>query len=81
MVSRAPGASSPRVRRWVLNSSFHDNQEGILGASNPNGHIVIRDSSFVHNGAGDGQSHRVYVGQIASNVSDHAAKGRFSWKF
>ena len=22
-----------------------------------------------------------YVGQIASNVSDHAAKGRFSWKF
>ena len=22
-----------------------------------------------------------YVGQIAGNVSDHAAKGRFSWKF
>jgi subtilase-type serine protease len=22
-----------------------------------------------------------YVGQIASNVQDHAAKGRFSWKF
>jgi len=22
-----------------------------------------------------------YVGQIASNVSDHAAKGKFSWRF
>jgi outer membrane autotransporter protein len=22
-----------------------------------------------------------YAGQIASNVQDHAAKGRFSWKF
>jgi len=22
-----------------------------------------------------------YVGQIASNVQDHAAKGKFSWKF
>jgi hypothetical protein len=22
-----------------------------------------------------------YTGQLASNVSDHAAKGKFSWKF
>ena len=22
-----------------------------------------------------------YVGQIASNVQDHAAKGKFSWRF
>jgi outer membrane autotransporter protein len=22
-----------------------------------------------------------YIGQIASNVQDHAAKGKFSWRF
>jgi hypothetical protein len=50
----------------VLNSYFHDNQEGILAGDNAGVHITIRDSEFAHNGAGDGQSHGVYVGQIAS---------------
>src|SRR5258706_12985181 len=54
----------------VLNSSFHDNQEGILAGDNMASSMVIQNSSFVHNGAGDGQRHGVYVGQIASlNVS------------
>jgi hypothetical protein len=54
----------------VLDSSFHDNQEGILAADNASGNITIQNSSFVHNGAGDGQSHGVYVGQIASLTVD-----------
>lgn len=55
----------------VLNSYFHDNQEGILaGSDDPNGHIVIRNSEFAHNGAGDGQSHGVYVGGVASLLVD-----------
>jgi hypothetical protein len=50
----------------VQNSYFHDNQEGILAGDNPASSMVIQNSSFVHNGAGDGQTHGVYVGQIAS---------------
>ena len=50
----------------VINCSFHDNQEGILAGDNPNSSITVQNSSFVHNGAGDGQSHGLYAGQIAS---------------
>jgi hypothetical protein len=50
----------------VLNSYFHDNQEGILAGDNSSVNVTIQNSSFVHNGAGDGQSHGAYVGQIAS---------------
>jgi hypothetical protein len=54
----------------VINCSFHDNQEGILAGDNPNSRMTVENSSFVHNGAGDGQSHGVYVGQIASLTVD-----------
>ncbi len=49
----------------VTNSYFHDNQDGILAAATPGGVITIDRTEFDHNGAGDGQSHNVYVGQIA----------------
>jgi hypothetical protein len=50
----------------VTNCSFHDNQEGILAGDNMGSSMTVQNSSFVHNGAGDGQSHGLYVGQIAS---------------
>ena len=50
----------------VRNCDFHDNQEAILGGVVPGGQVVIEGSSFDHNGAGDGQSHGVYIGVIDS---------------
>src|SRR5581483_6330922 len=50
----------------VLNSYFHDNQEGILAADNASGAAVIKNSKFVHNGNGvDDQAHGVYLGHVA----------------
>jgi Ca2+-binding RTX toxin-like protein len=51
---------------------FHDNQEGLLSASNPSGSIAINNSEFAHNGvgtpgaAGYGQTHNLYVSQIGT---------------
>lgn len=44
----------------------HDNQNGILANPVAGGAITIRDSEFAHNGAGDGYTHNIYVGAIAS---------------
>jgi hypothetical protein len=54
----------------VVNSYFHDNQDGILGAPNASGNISIQNSTFTHNGAGDGGTHGIYIGQIASLTVD-----------
>ncbi len=45
-----------------------------------NAELVIEDSEFGHNGAGDGQSHNIYVGAIArltmtGSFSHHARRG------
>ena len=45
---------------------FHDNQEGLLGAADPNGSITIDHSEFASNGDGSGSTHNIYVGAIAS---------------
>jgi Ca2+-binding RTX toxin-like protein len=50
----------------VTNSYFHDNQNGILGGAVAGGVITIDHSEFDHNGAGDGQSHNIYIGKIAT---------------
>jgi hypothetical protein len=50
----------------VTNSYFHDNQDGILGAPFDGGVVNIDHSEFDHNGAGDGQSHNIYIGKIAT---------------
>ena len=49
----------------VRDSYFHDNQNGILAASNLAGTITIERSEFARNGAGDGQTHGVYVNGLA----------------
>ncbi|WP_417066969.1 hypothetical protein [Niveibacterium terrae] len=48
----------------VRNCRFLDNENGILTAGNPGMTLTIENSEFGHNGAGDGQSHNLYVGAI-----------------
>jgi parallel beta helix pectate lyase-like protein/ASPM-SPD-2-Hydin domain-containing protein len=51
----------------IRNCYFHDNQEGILtdgGTST----ILIEFSEFYHNGAGDGFSHNLYIGNITQFI-------------
>jgi hypothetical protein len=50
----------------VTNSRFANNQDGILGAADPNGVINIDHSEFDHNGVGDGRTHNMYIGDIKS---------------
>jgi len=48
----------------ITNSYFHDNENGLLGAPDPNGTITVRNSEFGHNGNGNGLTHNIYVGVI-----------------
>ena len=51
----------------LINDSFHDNQDGILGAADPTGSITIENSELYNNGVGgDGHTHNIYIGDIAS---------------
>ncbi|MFM9886254.1 MAG: right-handed parallel beta-helix repeat-containing protein [Burkholderiales bacterium] len=59
---------------------FHHNENGILTSNNPAGDLVIENTEFSHNGAGDGQSHNIYVGTLRSftlrfNYIHHAIVG------
>jgi hypothetical protein len=47
----------------IINSYFHDNQDGLLSNADPNGTIRIVGSEFANNGSGDGFTHNLYVGQ------------------
>lgn len=52
---------------FTLRSSYlHDNQNGILSGANANSNIVIENSEFGFNGFGDGKTHNLYIGNIAS---------------
>ncbi len=54
----------------ITNSYFHDNQNGLLAASDPTGSITIDNSEFSHNGTGDGYTHNLYVGAIGTLTVD-----------
>jgi hypothetical protein len=55
----------------IRNCYFHDNQDGILTADSATGTIDISRSEFARNGTGDGYTHGLYVGDIASlHVTD-----------
>src|SRR5215831_3692074 len=43
---------------------FHNNQNGLLANNVQSGEILIEYSEFSANGAGDGQSHNIYVGRV-----------------
>ncbi len=50
----------------VRHCHFHDNEDGILTDANPASDVVVEFSEFDHNGAGDGYSHNLYIGQVRS---------------
>lgn len=71
-ISAADGNNGAGIRHQGLNLTvrgcyFHDNQNGILGAPSTAGmgRVVIEGSEFSHNGAGDGYSHNMYIGNYA----------------
>jgi hypothetical protein len=64
----------------VRNCYFHDNQDGILAAppSAGTGTVDIESSEFANNGAGDGYSHNMYIGDYGTFILNasysHGAK-------
>ncbi len=50
----------------IVNSWFHDNQNGLLAASDPSGAISIDHSEFNNNGTDTGLTHNLYVNDVAS---------------
>lgn len=56
----------------LTNDYFHDNQNGLLSNPSTTGTITIRNSEFAHNGAGDGYTHNLYVGDIAKLTIDNS---------
>jgi len=51
-------------RLVVRQCLFHDNESGILTNAGEDIELDVENSEFSHNGAGDGQSHAIYVGAI-----------------
>ena len=47
------------------NVSLHNNQNGILGAPDPNGSITIESSNIYDNGTSIGNTHNIYIGDVA----------------
>jgi parallel beta helix pectate lyase-like protein len=50
----------------VRDCYFHDNENGILTGANPASDVLVEHSEFARNGAGDGQSHNLYIGKVRS---------------
>lgn len=50
----------------LVDDDIHGNQEGILGAGDSAGNITIDGSTFSGNGAGDGYTHNIYIGQVST---------------
>jgi MYXO-CTERM domain-containing protein len=77
-ISAGAGNNGAGIRHQGLNLTvrgcyFHDNQDGILGGPLSNGQpalgmgtVIIEDSEFSNNGAGDGFSHNMYIGEYGS---------------
>ena len=50
----------------ILNSYFHNNDDGILVDSGATSDVTIKGSEFAFNGYGDGYSHNMYINQVRS---------------
>jgi hypothetical protein len=80
-----PDANGAGIRQQganltVSHAYFHDNENGILAGDRSGSTITIEHSVFAHNGAGDGQSHNLYIGHVDRlvfryNWSHHAVVG------
>ena len=47
-------------------AAIHDNENGVLAGDKADSDILIESSWFAHNGAGDGQSHNLYINHVRS---------------
>nr|HEX4317133.1 hypothetical protein [Kofleriaceae bacterium] len=72
-ISAADGNNGAGIRHGgtnltVVDCYFHDNQDGILGSppTGGTGSVTIEASEFANNGAGDGYSHNMYLGDYAA---------------
>jgi hypothetical protein len=72
-ISVSAGNNGAGIRHQGLNLTIrncyiHDNQDGILAApaTANTGTILVENSEFSHNGAGDGYSHNMYIGDFAT---------------
>ena len=59
------GVRLERGRLRVIRCAFEGNENGILTSNEQSLELHIVDSTFLNNGAGDGQSHSLYAGTIA----------------
>ena len=48
----------------VRHCSFTENENGILSGERRDSTITVEHSQFIKNGAGDGQSHNIYIGKV-----------------
>jgi hypothetical protein len=78
-ISAANGNNGAGIRHQGLNLTvrncyIHDNQDGILGGpATPNtGTVLIENSEFAANGAGDGFSHNMYIGNYAKFTLEYS---------
>lgn len=72
-ISQSAGNNGAGIRHGgtnltVIDCYLHDNQDGILGSppAAGTGSVVIQASELANNGAGDGFSHNMYLGDYAS---------------
>ena len=82
-ISAASGNNGAGIRHQGTNLTvrgcvFHDNQNGILGspAAGLTGQVLIENSEFYSNGAGDGFSHNMYLGNYATFILRHSYSHR-----
>ena len=67
--ARAPDRNGAGIRfekgtLHIRNCLFYGNEDGLLTANDHDSELEIENSEFAYNGAGDGQSHNLYVGEI-----------------
>lgn len=68
--SRVPGRNGAGIRHErgrlrLVQCTFVDNENGVLTGNDGHAELDVERCEFGHNGAGDGQSHNLYVGTIA----------------
>jgi hypothetical protein len=83
--TRVPDLNGAGIRHegeklTVRNCRFYDNENSILTSNSHSAELIIENTEFHHNGAGDGQSHNLYVGEIRrltiiGSYSHHARTG------
>ncbi|HJU40256.1 MAG TPA: right-handed parallel beta-helix repeat-containing protein [Tahibacter sp.] len=75
---RVPDGNGAGIRQEGRNLTlrrmyFHDNENGILAGDKSGSTILIEHSEFARNGAGDGQTHNLYVNHVDTLIF------RYNW--